>query len=81
MLFDCCELSDIQTQLWFEISNSCPSDILKDHIESMSLYNRSNLLLGSLANSYIREWDPLYCFFIKCNHVTVISCNMYISQT
>ena len=61
MLFDCCELQDIRTELWLEISNSCPSSTLKDQIESMTLYNRSIFLLGGLANSYIREWDQFYC--------------------
>ncbi len=61
MLFDCNALSNIRLELWYEISNSCPSDILKDQIESMTSYNRSNFLLGGLANSYIREWDSSYC--------------------
>ncbi len=60
MLFECNALSNIRLELWSEISNSYPSDILKDQIDSMSSYNRANFLLDGLANSYIREWEMLY---------------------
>ena len=67
-MFDCKSLAKIQCQLWKEVIDTCPSEVLQVHILSMTSWDRATFILGCMNNVYVREWDPFYCGIANIIH-------------
>lgn len=75
-LFECDKWTEEREQCWQVVLDNSPNTNLRDYLVTIPNCDKVTFLLCCMANSYIVEWNNLYCAIAKFIHTMYnVRCN------